>query len=409
MAIASAAQQLLVFWVAAIAGRSDLGAEQKPPAAPWAGPGVGLACQAKLNAFCNDPVKDGPNHDGAYNASRAPFFGLFDHNGAPDGAPRAIDWRCYSHGCLNSKTHRFDKSIAGPPSGPSRSPNATACNIATDVGPGALQAICAACAGTSEGVSQGQCLPAPHILNGAPKRLPIQRGSATRFTVTGNFSGVTDAATCRINGQHYGPLRVLNATAATCEMPCNETGASADQNAGCWLAEVEGTATISVSQDGHVYSNTLQVELFHLARAQLGRRPYIDETSGSILLQTDASALGGVPLVVEAKLPCAGKRWTWPNVSGGTDVLLPLTLTGLPARLHNDICVVVTLPSGERLNLWRRFLRVPPLVATSKARIVQVDHEAGGLLVSTATNRTRTPLLGTGYCTSKATQADQRI
>ena len=61
-----------------------------PPAAPWAAPGVSLECQAKLNAFCNDPDKDGPHNDGAYNASRAPFFGLFDHNGAPDGTYRAV-------------------------------------------------------------------------------------------------------------------------------------------------------------------------------------------------------------------------------------------------------------------------------------------------------------------------------
>merc|ERR1711969_354700 len=154
-----------------------------PLAAPWAAPGVGLECQAKLNAFCNDPEKDGPHNDGAYNASRA------------------VAWRCYSHGCLNPTTHRFDPQVAGPPSGPSRLPNATACNEATDVGPGALQAICAACAGTTEGVSRGQCLPAPHILRGAPSRLPIQREGAARFTVTGNFSGATAAATCRVSDQ----------------------------------------------------------------------------------------------------------------------------------------------------------------------------------------------------------------
>ena len=397
MALANydAAPRLLQLLLAAA-----FGAGAPPPAAPWAAPGVGLECQAKLNAFCNDPSKDGPHNDGAYNASRAPFFGLFDHNGAPDGTYRAVAWRCYSHGCLDPTTHRFDPQVAGPPSGPSRLPNATACNEATDVGPGALQAICAACAGTTEGVSRGQCLPAPHILRGVPSRLPIQREGAARFTVTGNFSGATAAATCRISDQKTGPLRVLNASAASCEVPCNGTaGSTADQNAGCWLAEVEGTATVSVSLDGQVYSNELPVELFHLAQAQIGRRPYVDETTGSIVLRTDALALGGTTIHVEAHLPCvSGKRWSWPNVDGGTDVLLPLSLAGLPARLHNDLCVTVTLPSGEKLRLWRRFLRVPPLSTSSEARLVQVDHEAGGgLLVSTATNRTRVPLLGVGY------------
>ena len=117
------------------------------------------------------------------------------------------------------------------------------------------------------------------------------------------------------------------------------------------------------------------------------------------MLRTDALALGGITIHVEAHLPCVpGKRWSWPNVTGGTDVLLPLSLAGLPTRLHNDLCVTVTLPSGEKLRLGRRFLRVPPLSASSSARLVQVDHEAGGgLLVSTATNHTRVPLLGVGY------------
>ena len=89
MALANydAAPRLLQLLLAAA-----VGAGAPPPAAPWAAPGVGLECQAKLNAFCNDPSKDGPHNDGAYNASRAPFFGLFDHNGAPDGTPRAVAW-----------------------------------------------------------------------------------------------------------------------------------------------------------------------------------------------------------------------------------------------------------------------------------------------------------------------------
>jgi hypothetical protein len=92
------------------------------------------------------------------------------------------------------------------------------------------------------------------------------------------------------------------------------------------------------------------VEFFHLAQAQLGRRPYIEETTGSILLRTDSQALGGASIAVEAYLPCVpGLHWAWPIVTGGSDVLLPLSLSKLPANVHNDICVVVTLPSGEQL------------------------------------------------------------
>lgn len=309
-----------------------------PPAAPWAAASIGLACQAKLNAFCNDPKLDA----GAYNATLAPYYGLFDHNGSPDGTYRAVAWRCYSHGCLDPKTHRFSKTLAGPPSGSSHAANSTTCGLGTDMGPGALQAICATCAGTAEGVSSGQCLPAPHILTGGPTRLPIQRAAAAHFTVRGNFSaGATSAAVCRINEEHIGPLTVLNASAASCSIPCDGTAASiVNQSAGCWFAAVEGDGTISASLDGKAFSNTLPVTFFYLARAQLGRRPYIDEVTGSILLQTDSSALGGASLAVKATLPCVpGQRWKWPNVTGGSDVLLPLSLAGLPARLHNDLCL----------------------------------------------------------------------
>ena len=71
-------QQLLA---AAAVVAQVVGPVVAPPAAPWAAPGVGLACQAQLNAFCNTASI---NTD-CYNASLAPWFGLFDHNGSPDG------------------------------------------------------------------------------------------------------------------------------------------------------------------------------------------------------------------------------------------------------------------------------------------------------------------------------------
>ena len=371
-------------------------------ASSWAGPGVGLACQAKLNAFCNNSTLD----KDAYNATLAPYFGLFDHNGSPG----SIAWRCYSHGCLDPVTHRYSKLLAGPPSGSSLAANSTACGLGTNMGPGALQKICAVCAGTAAGVSRGQCLPAPHILDSAPARLPIQRagGWDARFTVRGNFTGAGSTAACRVNDAHVGPMSVINSSAASCQMPCDDD--ASDQSAGCWFVQVEGVGTISISLDGRTFSNTLPVTFFHLALMQIGRRPYITETTGSILLRTDALALGGTSLALEATLPCVpGKRWTWANVTGGTDVLLPLSLAGLPVNLHNDLCLTVTLPSGEHLNLWRRFLRVPPPPADSTAQIVQVDHERAGLLVSTATNSTTTPLLGVGYYITEYGVSDKTV
>jgi hypothetical protein len=203
-------------------------------------------------SFCNDPIKDGPQHDGAYNASRAPFFGLYDHNGAPDGAPRAVAWRCYSHGCLNPTTHRCDKSIAGPPSGGSHASNATACNIATDVGPGALQAICATCAGTTIGVSNTVPAGATHL--GVRSEAPPDPTSRWQ----------TSCVHCHWKFHHHREhgcdlprQRAARWNTRGAECLGGELRDSLRSNVSCrqserWLlvADVDGAGTISVSMDG---------------------------------------------------------------------------------------------------------------------------------------------------------------
>ena len=402
-------QRLLAAAVGVVAGVGpgravEPGTVGPPPPASWAPPGVDLNCQAKLNVFCNDPIKDGPQHDGAYNASRAPFFGLYDHNGAPDGAPRAVAWRCYSHGCLNPTTHRFDKSIAGPPV--------------------KRRFACIECDGLQHRHRRGPWRTAGHL-----RRMRRDDHRRLKWTVPAGAThlGVrseappdptsrwqTSCVHCHWKFHHH--------REHGCDLPRQRAARWNTRGAECLGGELRDSLRSNVScrqserwllvcrRRGcrnnlrlHGWQSILQHAaggFFHLAQAQLGRRPYIEETTGSILLRTDSQALGGASIAVEAYLPCVpGSHWAWPNVTGGSDVLLPLSLSKLPANVHNDICVVVTLPSGEQLNLWRRFLRVPPPKADSTATIVQVDHEVGGgLLVSTALNQTRSPLIGVGYC-----------
>lgn len=115
----------------------------------------------------------------------------------------------------------------------------------------------------------------------------------------------------------------------------------------------------------------------------IGRRPYIAEAAGEVLLST-APELSGQTLEVRAALPAAGPKavWRWPAVPGGQELALPLDFSVLPsAAIHNDIIFEVVLPSGRVLHKRRRFHRVPPPPPFSQLLPVQVDHRSAGLLV----------------------------
>ena len=164
---------------------------------------------------------------------------------------------------------------------------------------------------------------------------------------------------------------------------------------------VEGPGTIAVSVDGREWSNEYRIAYANLFSVALGRRPYISEPEGHLVFTSDESMWSPGSdrnnlLTVEASLPSVSKNWTWPNVTVGTDVLLPLDFDGLPARLHNDMAISVTIHSGsatpdEKLTVWRRFMRVPSQPAGSRVEAVQLDATRGGILVGGK------PFLGRGY------------
>ena len=75
----------------------------------------------------------------------------------------------------------------------------------------------------------------------------------------------------------------------------------------------------------------------------IGRRPYIHEAAGELLLQTDRK-LRGLRLTVSAEFVALEKTWNWPAVAGGEDVWLPLHFDGLPARRDEGRTVIFPHP-----------------------------------------------------------------
>jgi hypothetical protein len=71
--------------------------------------------------------------------------------------------------------------------------------------------------------------------------------------------------------------------------------------------------------------------------------------------------------------------------------MLPLSFSGLPERIHNDMNITCTLPDGNSLSVWRRFMRVPAPPAGSAIEPVQLDATRSGILIGGR------PFLGRGY------------
>jgi hypothetical protein len=128
----------------------------------------------------------------------------------------------------------------------------------------------------------------------------------------------------------------------------------------------------------------------------IGRRPYINETEGHLLLKVTAGPLLGQRLRVTAAL-CAGAlgNWSW-DLDGSTPVatsgrelagqrILSLgSLTRLPERVNNDMVITLTCmscPARNTSSIRRRFQRA---YRSDMGNTVQVDHHTGGLRVDGA-------------------------
>jgi hypothetical protein len=85
------------------------------------------------------------------------------------------------------------------------------------------------------------------------------------------------------------------------------------------------------------------VELFALFEVQFGRRPYLYETNGSMVILTDAS-LAGVKLRLTATLP-GGIEIDTP-VPGGRKWRVQFEMVQLPAKINKVINISLTLGEG---------------------------------------------------------------
>ena len=177
------------------------------------------------------------------------------------------------------------------------------------------------------------------------------------------------------------PATVINGTTVRCSPPAVVVGGP-----GALSVSVYGGAT-------GTFSDPLAIVYYQLVNFAVGRRPYLSEATGNLLV-TPAAELLGTTLTFTARLPCSGhgtgnasatRTWTWPPVHiANQTIMLPFSLAGLPGSINNDIGLTVDGVPGwskGQLTKWRRLMResapAPPTVDP-----VQVDHHTAALLVN---------------------------
>eukprot|EP01052_Picozoa_sp_SAG31_P010684 SAG31_NODE_592_length_13726_cov_7.188082_4_plen_460_part_00 len=175
---------------------------------------------------------------------------------------------------------------------------------------------------------------------------------------------------------HVVPATVLNSTALRC------TPAPVHS---------DGLGTLTVSMDNRTFSQnaSVPIQFYPLFSVAIGRRPYISETQGTVLIdpggqsgsdwEREMLTLTGGSCGFEASVG-SHRLFTQPayRVSGSV-LSIPFDLTKLPATLVDTLNVSIACKTGLRLNKYREFQRYPP--ANGSVSVSQVDHSRAGLLV----------------------------
>ena len=204
----------------------------------------------------------------------------------------------------------------------------------------------------------------------------------------------------------------LNATVVRANSSCNPGCYVAPANRSCCFAVLRcaappaviapGPGSISVRNnvgwsDSDANAPVAPIEYVFLIDAALGRRPYIGEQQGHLLLRCNASLLG-MSVTVSADIPSlSAADWRWHNVVLNGSNVLAFDLSSLPTTINADIRIVIqatgmtrTLGGLPNITKWRRMMRAPSSVPPG-VEPVQVDHHTRGLLVSGK------PFLGSGW------------
>ncbi len=172
-------------------------------------------------------------------------------------------------------------------------------------------------------------------------------------------------------GALYANATVVNDTHATCLAPAV-------------FAPGPGLLSLCLSQGVWLCNsptNATRVTYHSLVDVVIGRRPYLNEQRGELLVTAHPS-LAGRTLRLRASLGFAPtKRWAWTVTPTAEELTaaLPFELAGLPATINADMRVDVHA-ADLNLTIWRRLMRAPP--PTTAAGAVQVDHSTMALRVN---------------------------
>jgi hypothetical protein len=187
------------------------------------------------------------------------------------------------------------------------------------------------------------------------------------------------------------PASVTGPRVATCEVP--KFGTVGNTSVCVVLGPVSpyDTAPPKLTCNAGPDNSTYAPAFFHrlaLFSPQFGRRPFIREQNGSVILMTDSS-LAGQRLHFQATI--AGLEISHQFV-GGTNVSFTFPLTEMPASVVEDVVLSLTLGDGKTVvSHTRTFVRVPPPAVGSGLVAWQVDHTSKGLLVDGV------PFIATGW------------
>jgi hypothetical protein len=187
------------------------------------------------------------------------------------------------------------------------------------------------------------------------------------------------------------PASVVGPRELTCELP--RFGTVGNTSVCVVLGPVSpyGVAppklTCNAGDDGSAYAPAFYHRLA-LFSPQFGRRPFVREAHGSVILLTDRS-LAGQSLLFHATI--AGLAISHRFV-GGTNVSIPFPLAEMPPSVLEDVVLSLTLGDNTTVvSHTRTFVRVPPPADGSGLVAWQVDHTSKGLLVDGV------PLVPTGW------------
>ena len=220
----------------------------------------------------------------------------------------------------------------------------------------------------------------------------------TQLVVRGTGFFESPHAVCQVSNQpgaavsfdtHTVAATILNATTLLC------TPASVHS---------DGLGALAVSMDNKTFSAnaTIPIRFFPLFSVAVGRRPYVHEVAGQVLIDPGGRSSRG-SIWEEAMLALTGGSCTANasigphhigaaalDLSAGRATALEFDLTKLPATLVERLSVFIACQSGIHVVKYREFQRYPP-PPSDGGSVSQVDHLHSGLLVDGE------PWLGVGW------------